>query len=301
MRIASLLSGATEVVCALGAGDRLVARSHECDRPAGVEALPVVSRPTFDVTGTSAEIDARVRGRLRSGQPLFEIDGDLLARLAPDLLLTQTQCEVCAVGPADLQRATDVGPRQLVALQAGTIEGVLAGFLEIADALDLAAKGERLVAGLRADLARTAEKVRSLRRPTVVCIEWIDPVFVAANWTAELVAAAGGVHLGRGPGRDSATTAWDEVRAADPEVLIVAPCGFGLERTRREMPTLVGRPGWPELRAVREGRVFLADGNVHFNRSGLGLFETADVLAEILHPAEVPPEHRGSAWALYRQ
>jgi iron complex transport system substrate-binding protein len=299
-RVASLLSAATELVCALGAGERLVARSHECDHPDWVKALPAASRPTFDITGSSREIDARVRARVQAGEPLYEVDQALLDRLAPDLVITQTHCEVCAVAPADLQRgAAPPRERVMLALQAGTLEGVLEGFQQVADRLGLAEAGRRLVESLRDRVRRVGERTRALDRPTVACLEWLDPVYAAANWTPELVALAGGIDaLGR-TGEHSTARPWDDVRRADPDVLVIAPCGFGLERTLGEMGTLAANPGWGDLRAVRDGRVFVADGNLYFNRSGPGLFETVDVLAEILHPSEFPARHRGRAWRRY--
>jgi iron complex transport system substrate-binding protein len=299
-RIASLLSAATELVCALGVGERLVARSHECDTPEWVKALPAASRPTFDITGSSREIDARVRALIAAGEPLYEVDQDLLDRLAPDLLITQTHCEVCAVAPGDIQRgAPTEAARPVVSLQAGTLEGVLDSFQQVADLLGLSERGRRLVAGLRERVDRVADRTRGLERPTVVCVEWLDPVYVAANWTPELVSLAGGVDaLGR-PGEHSSATPWNAVRRADPDVLVVAACGFGLERTLAEMDVLAANPGWSDLRAVRHGRVFVADGNLYFNRSGPSLFETVEILAEMLHPSEFAPTHHGRTWQPY--
>jgi iron complex transport system substrate-binding protein len=301
-RIVSLLAGATELVCALGAGERLVGRSHECDHPAWVQRLPVVSRATFDVSGSSQAIDARVRERLAAGRSLYEVDEERLADLAPDVILTQTHCEVCAVSPTDMAH----GPRTLtrkpvVALDGGTIDGILAGFMDVAGVLGLEVRGRELVAGIRARLEAISAATRALQHPTVVCLEWIDPVFPMSNGAPELVALAGGASLLGTPGQHSTTTPWDAVRDADPEVLVVAPCGFGLERTVAEMPTLAERPGWAELRAVRAGRVYAADGNLYFNRSGPSVFDTPELLAEILHQGVFPPRHEGRAWTHWRQ
>ena len=286
MRIVSLLASATELVCALGAGDRLVGRSHECDHPDWVKALPVVSRPTFDVTGSSAAIDALVRERLFAGAPLYAVDDARIAALAPDVILTQTHCEVCAVIPADVDRgvAPSLCRKQVVALRAGTLDGILEGFVEVAKVLGLESRGDALVAECRAKVARVRDRVAGLHRPSVVCLEWIEPVFAMGNWGPELVDHAGGESLLGRPGEHSATTPWDAVRAADPEILVVAPCGFGIDRTLSEMHLLRAQPGWRDLRAVREGRVFVADGNLHFNRSSPSVFDTIELLAEILHP-----------------
>ena len=196
-RIASLLASGTELVCALGLGDRLIARSHECDYPAWVKRLPAVSRPTFDVEGGSRAIDARVRERLRAGAPLYEVDEALLASLAPDVIVTQTHCEVCAVSPADLAHGTPpkLERRQVVALDTGTIDGILDGFRHVAGVVGAADAGDALVGRIRARLGALAGKTRALPspRPSVACLEWIDPVFAMGNWGPELVALAGGV------------------------------------------------------------------------------------------------------------
>jgi iron complex transport system substrate-binding protein len=285
-------------VCALGLGDRLVARSHECDFPAWVKRLPAVSRPTFDVAGASGDIDARVRERLRAGLPLYEIDESLLAALAPDVIVTQTHCEVCAVSPGDLAHATSpkLERRQVVALETGTIEGILDGFEAVAGVLGAADAGRALVAGIRARLAAVAERTRALPRPTIACLEWMEPLFAMGNWGPELVTLAGGTCALGVAGAHSTTLPWPALRAANPDVIVVAPCGFGVERTLAEMPTLAAHPDWPRLTAVRAGRVYVADGNLYFNRSGPLLFETPEILAEILHPSAFPPAHEGAVW-----
>ena len=304
-RIASLLASGTELVCALGLGERLVARSHECDFPAWVKRLPAVSRPTFDVGGSSGDIDARVRERLRAGAPLYEIDEPLLASLAPDVIVTQTHCEVCAVSPGDLAHGAPakLERRQVVALDTGTVDGILDGFQNVAGVLGAGDAGRALVAGIRARLASLAERTRALPgpRPSVACLEWIDPLFAMGNWGPELIAVAGGACALGAAGAPSTRLPTDRLRAADPDVIIVAPCGFGVERTLAEMPTLAALPGWGELAAVRAGRVFVADGNLYFNRSGPLLFDTPQILAEILHPDHFPPAHGDKIWRRYGQ
>jgi iron complex transport system substrate-binding protein len=298
MRVASLLASGTELVCALGLGDRLVARSHECDYPDWVRRLPAVSRPTFDVGGRSGDIDARVRERLRAGAPLYEIDEALLASLAPVVIVTQTHCEVCAVSVGDLAHAAPakLERRAVVALETGTIDGILAGFESVAGVLGAAEAGRALVAGIRARLVALAQRTRALPHPTVACLEWIDPLFAMGNWGPELVALAGGTCAVGAAGAHSTTLPWAALRAADPAVVVVAPCGFGLERTLAEMPALASCPDWAGLSAVRAGRVYVADGNLYFNRSGPLLFDTPEILAEMLHPAAFPPAHEGAVW-----
>jgi len=302
MQVVSLLASGTELVCALGAGDRLVGRSHECDNPEWVKRLPVCSAPTFDITGSSREIDALVRQRLRAGEPLYRVNEALLLELAPDVVITQTHCEVCAVSPKDVARgeSATLCRKQVVALSAGTLDGIFDGFREVAAVLRLPVAGETLVSELRARMAVIRELTQRLEPVTIVSLEWIDPVFNAGNWGPELAACAGGRDpLGRA-GEHSTVTAWARVIEVDPEVLLVAPCGFGIERTLREMHVLAARPDWRQLRAVRSGRVVIADGNRYFNRSGPSVVDSIEILAEILHPREFPPLHQGSCWQYYR-
>jgi iron complex transport system substrate-binding protein len=302
-RIVSLLASGTELVCALGLGDKLVGRSHECDHPPWVARLPEVSRPTFDIDGSSHDIDQRVRERLRDGKPLYEVDEALLAKLEPDVLITQTHCEVCAVSPSDLAHHAParLERRQVLALGGSTLREILGGFADVARVLGEPAAGLALVASLQARLDQLAERTRSLPRPSVVCLEWLAPLFAMSNWGPELVELAGGTSLLGIAGAHSTTTSWDAVREANPQVLVVAACGFGLERTLGEMSVLERQPGFRELRAVQSGNVFVADGNLYFNRSGPSLFETPELLAEMLHQEVFAPRHEGEVWRRWAQ
>lgn len=297
-RIVSLLASGTELVCALGLGDRLVGRSHECDFPAWVRRLPEVSCPTFDISGSSREIDERVRTRLQTGKPLYAVDEAKLLELAPELLITQTHCEVCAVSPADLahQAPAKLDRSPIVALSGGTLEHILSGFVEVATALGRAEAGAALVFALRQKLALLEQRVHGLPRPRVVCLEWIEPLFAMGNWGPELVALAGGDNLLGNIGAHSTTVPFQAVLEADPEVLIVAPCGFSLARAKAEMHIIQSLPGFSTLRAAKAGRVYVADGNLYFNRSSPSLFDTPEMLAEMLHPGQIEPRHEGTVW-----
>jgi iron complex transport system substrate-binding protein len=297
-RIVSLLASGTELVAALGLGERLVGRSHECDHPAWVKRLPALSRPAFDIHGTSAEIDARVRERLHAGLPLYEVDEAQLAALAPDIIITQTHCEVCAVSPGDLAHgpAAKLERHQVVALATGTVDGILDGFARVAEVLGAPEAGRALVAELRGRLERVAVITRPLPRPRVACLEWIEPLFAMGNWGPEIVEIAGGQSLLSAPGAHSTTLPFEALVAADPEIIVIAPCGFDLTRTLAELPPLIDRPGWRDLAAVRAGRAFAADGNFYFNRSGPMLFDTPAILAEMLHPDQFAPRHEGTIW-----
>jgi iron complex transport system substrate-binding protein len=297
MRIISLLASGTEIVCALGAGDWLVGRSHECDNPHWVRNLPVCTQPAFDINLSSAQIDAEVRRRLKAGEPLYHIDTNLIRKLRPELLITQEHCEVCAVTPGDVERAgCDVLAAQVLALSAGSVQGIFAGVRSIAHALGIPPAGEKLVAQMSARIRAVSEAVRNRPTPTVVMLEWIDPIFSMGNWGPELVEAANGKLLVGEKGQHSRAISWDAVREADPDQLIIAPCGFNLERALRELPLLEAQPGWEELKAVRAGQVAVADGNLYFNRSGTTIVETVEIIAEILHGHRAVPGGHAAAW-----
>jgi iron complex transport system substrate-binding protein len=284
MRVVSLLASATEIVCALGAGETLVGRSHECDNPDWVLRLPACSEPAFDVSVSSREIDTEVRRRLRSGEPLYHVHGELIQELRPDLLITQAHCEVCAVTPGDVQRSGACAlTAQQIALSASSLEGIFQGIRQIAKALNLEEEGDAVVLREQKRLDKVREEAARFSPPTVVMLEWTDPVFAMGNWGPELVEIANGnLLLGR-KGEYSAAIPGEQLRDADPEYLIVAPCGFNLERSLRELAVLEQYPWWSELQAVRNGNVAFADGNLFFNRSGMTISQTAEIIAEILH------------------
>jgi len=283
-RIVSLLASATEIVCALGAGDMLVGRSHECDNPDWVRQLPSCSAPAFDVSVSSLEIDTEVRRRIRSGEPLYHIDGDLIRDMRPDLLITQAHCEVCAVTPGDIERSSACTlTAQQIALSASTLDDIFKSIREISQALGLHEQGEALVRREQQRLEIVREKAARFRRPTVVMLECTDPIFAMGNWGPELVEIANGELLLGKKGEYSAAIPAEQLRDTDPEYLIVAPCGFNLERSLQEQAVLERHPWWQELQAVRKGNLVFADGNLFFNRSGMTISQTAEIIAEIIH------------------
>jgi len=295
MRVLSLLASGTEIVCALGAGDSLVGRSHECDNPEWVRRLPACSSPAFDVNVSSGEIDAEVRRRIRTGEPLYQIDTNLIRSLNPDLLITQAHCEVCAVTPGDMQRSNCVVVGEVLALVAGNVTGIYDGIRNVARAIRQECAGEALIEKMASRIRAVNEAVRDRRRPTVVILEWTDPIFAVGNWGPELVEAANGKLLIGEKGSHSAAIDWQQVRDADPEYLIVAPCGFDLARSRKELPHLQTLPGWFGLRAVKEGHVTFADGNKYFNRSGITIVDTVEIIATILHGYQSGDEQHSRA------
>lgn len=300
MRVVSLLASGTEIVCGLGAADALVGRSHECDNPPWVRSLPICTHPAFDVTVSSGQIDAEVRRRLTAGEPLYHVDTDLIRKLRPDVLITQSHCEVCAVTPGDVERAgCGILAAQVLALGAGTVQGIFDGITSIAQTLNLPGSGVDLISAMQRRMQAVTQAVRHLPAPTAVMLEWTDPIFSMGNWGPELVEAANGKVLLGDKGQHSRAIPWDQVRDADPDYLIVAPCGYDLERTIREVPLLEALPGWANLRAVRQGRVALADGNKYFNRSGTTIVETVEIIANILHGHRIEGDWQRAAWRAY--
>jgi iron complex transport system substrate-binding protein len=295
VRVVSLLASATEIVCALGAGEMLAGRSHECDNPNWVRRLPACSSPAFYVSVSSAEIDAEVRRRLRSAEPLYHVHAELIRQLQPDLLITQAHCEVCAVTPGDIERSGARATRQL-ALSASSLEEIFESIRRISKALGLDEQGEVLVQNERRRMHAVGEQAGRFKRPTVVALEWTDPLFAMGNWGPELVDIANGEGLLGRKGEYSVSIPAEQLREADPEYLIVAPCGFNLERTLREQAVLERYPWWGELQAVRKGNVAFADGNLFFNRSGMTVSQSAEIIAEILHGIQFGAETEGVHW-----
>lgn len=297
MRIVSLLASATEIVCALGAGEMLVGRSHECDNPDWVRKLPACSSPAFDISVSSGEIDAEVRRRLRSGEPLYHIHAELIRELRADLLITQSHCEVCAVTPGDVERSGACLPAaRQVALSASSLEQIFDGILRIGEALGLEDRAKALIREQRDRLDIVREKVARFTRPTVVMLEWADPIFAMGNWGPELVEIANGELLLGKMGEYSAAIPSEQLRDANPEYLIVAPCGFNLQRSLREQSVLERFPWWRDLQAVRNGNVAFADGNLFFNRSGMTVCQTTEIIAEILHCVSFAGGTDGVSW-----
>jgi len=295
MRIVSLLASATEIVCALGAGEMLVGRSHECDNPEWVRRLPACSEPAFDISVSSGEMDREVRRRIRAGEPLYHVHGELIRKLHADLVITQSHCEVCAVTPGDVQRSCGHDARQLD-LSAISLEEIWESMLRIARALGLEERGKALVDRELRRLDTVRAKAAQFKRPSVVMLEWADPLFAMGNWGPELVEIANGELLLGHKGEYSAAIPAERLRDADPEYLIIAPCGFGLERSLGEQRVLERYPWWQELQAVQNGTLAFADGNLFFNRSGMTVSQTAEIIAEILHGISFGEETEGIHW-----
>lgn len=302
MKIVSLLPSSTEIVCALGLQDSLVGRSHECDYPADVTALPILTAPKFNPDGRSYEINERVKAILQEAASVYRVDADLLKNLSPDYVVTQSQCDVCAVSFDEVQRVvcdyldTDA---HVISLEPNALDDVFADIQRVADALSIPEKGKDLIASMQNRIDAIADKVSSLDKPTMASIEWIDPLMAGGNWMPTLVEKAGGIELFGKANEHSHWITWDDLKEADPDILVMMPCGYNIDKTLSEMPALSNRPDWQTLRAVQNNQVYITDGNQYFNRPGPRLVESVEILAEILHPAHFGSGHQYSGWIKY--
>lgn len=299
-RIVSLIASATEIVCELGFAPYLVGRSHECDYPPSVEALPVCTRLKFNSDGRSYEIDQRVKALVQEALSVYLVDSTQLNELRPTHILTQSHCDVCAVSLKDVEKAvcelTQSNPI-IVALEPNSLEDVWRGFEQVATALNQPERAQPVVSRLKRQMESIAQKTGLLQvRPTVACLEWIDPLMAIGNWMPDLVEMAGGRNLLGAPGKHSSTMSWHDVVKKNPEILVVMPCGFDISRTLAEMDLLTGKPEWKNLAAVKNQKVFVTDGNQFFNRPGPRLLESLQILAEIFHPDLFRFGHEGKGW-----
>ena len=310
MRIVSLLASATEMIAALGCLDQLVGRSHECDYPPEVLTLPVVSTVQINTDTSSAQIDTQIKqlahealipedAALRA-LSIYAIDIEQLQALRPDVIFTQTQCEVCAVSERDVTQAvkqlTGLQPR-IVSLSPHRLSDVWEDLLRVGQALERRAQAEMLVQSYQQRLTRLQDATATLgTKPCVTVLEWLDPLMAAGNWTPELVVYAGGVNVFGEVGLHSPWLGWEELQAADPDVLVLSPCGFTLERTLLDVPLLQQHPAWYSLSAVKHGRIYAIDGNAYLNRSGPRLVESAELLARVLWQGQIDIDVNDNAW-----
>ncbi len=288
-RIVTLLPSATEIVRALGLEASLVAVSHSCDFPGPIEALPRVTRTRVPEDAPSGEIDAVVRQCLTQGKSLYELDVETLDRLRPDLIITQSLCQVCAVGPSEVSRALPAlrSAPEVLTLESSTLDGTLETMLEVGRATGRTREAEALVASLRrrVDLVRARAACRTAR-PRVAFLEWIDPPMCGGHWNPELVELAGGCDGLGEAGQPSRTVRWEEIVRLQPEVLVIACCGYTANRARQDLALLRGRPGFASLPCVRARRIHIMDGVGLFSRPGPGLVDSLEALAVVLDEAD---------------
>jgi iron complex transport system substrate-binding protein len=287
-QIVSFLPSATEIACALGLSDQLVGITHECDYPEEIVGKPIVVRAALPIeTMSQSEIDKAVAQRMREGRSLYEVDEKLLQALAPDLILTQDLCQVCAPSGNEVSQALNLLPKkpQILWLTPNSLDQIMDNVRDLGAATDRGKEAQELIASGQARLEAIAAVTRSLsKRPRVFCMEWLDPVYCSGHWVPEMVVLAGGVDALSQQGSDSVRIAWDEVVEWAPEVLIITPCGYNLEKSVEQASQLGSYPGWSDLPAVREGRVYAVDANSFFARPGPRVVDGTELLAHLIHP-----------------
>jgi iron complex transport system substrate-binding protein len=299
-RIISLLPASTEIICALGLSDNLVGRSHECDYPESVKALPICSDAKFLPGAKSAEIDQQVKEILTEALSIYEIDKALIQSLKPDVIITQAQCEVCAVSLKDVEEALSnlvSAETKIISLEPNTLADIFREIKEISVVFDVKEAGDNLIEDLEERIDLIKHKLKFFpSKPKVALIEWLSPIMVAGNWIPELVEIAGGTPLLAENGKHSPFVEWQQIYDANPDIFIVASCGFSIARTLQEIDLLLNLPGWRDLEAVKNNRIYIADGNAYFNRSGPRIVDTIEILAEIITPKYFNYGYEGEGW-----
>jgi iron complex transport system substrate-binding protein len=303
LRIVSLIPSGTEIVAALGLTDAIVGRSHECDYPPEIKDRPVCTQARLNSAAPSGEIHDKVNNLLQSALSIYQIKTDVLEKLQPTHIVTQDQCDVCAVSLKDVEQAvatlTNTSP-QIISLQPNILNDVWEDIRRVANVFGV--DSLQVIENLEARVKIVDQKTQGLSQtehlPTVACIEWTDPLMVAANWIPELVTLAGGQPLLSITGQSSTPLKWETLISSNPDAIIFMPCGFDLNRTRQEAQLFSQRPEWQQLHAVQSGRVYITDGNSYFNRPGPRLVDSLEILAEILHPEIFQYGYKEQAWQL---
>lgn len=300
IRIVSLIPSATEIVASLGLQNAMVGRSHECDYPPEISHLPVCTKARLDSNGSSNTIHNDVNKILQSALSIYKIKIDVLEKLQPTHILTQDQCDVCAVSLPEVEKAvtelTHSSP-QIISLQPNTLTDVWNDIERVGQIFGV--DSVKILENLESRVKICNRRIQGLsikEMPTVACIEWTDPLMTAANWIPELINLAGGQTLFSFVGKPSSQINWEILAASNPDVIIFMPCGFDLQRTKQEAKLLTQRPEWEKLHAVKTGRVFVTDGNAYFNRPGPRLVDSVEILAEILHPEIFEYGYQGTGW-----
>jgi iron complex transport system substrate-binding protein len=300
VRIVSLIPGGTEILAALGLVDAIVGRSHECDYPPEIHNRPICTQARLNSKASSSEIHDEVNNLLQSALSIYEIKTDVLEQLQPTHILTQDQCDVCAVSLDEVEKAVttliDSKP-QIISLQPNILQDIWADIERVGNTFSV--DSVKVIENLEARVKICQQKIQGLSLnevPTVVCIEWTDPLMVAANWIPELVNLAGGQSLFCATGQPSRRLPWETLLTTNPDVIVFMPCGFDLNRTRQEANLLTQRSDWEKLHATQSGRVYITDGNSYFNRPGPRLVDSLEILAEILHPEIFEYGYKGTGW-----
>ena len=298
--IVSLIPSGTEMVCALGCQEQLKGRSHECDFPLGISDLPICTAPNISVDGTSQDIHERVSGIVKDALSVYRVEVETLRTIKPDIIVTQTQCDVCAVSFTDVERALKESlayQPTLIPLHATNLQGVWDDLLRVAQGVGKEQGCRQLLTSYQSRISAIADRCKNeSSHPSVACIEWMEPLMAAGNWVPELVQFAGGQSTFGEPGAHAPWITWKALADVNPDMLILMPCGFSIPRIEEEMNILTQNPVWPSLKAVQKGRVYLTDGNQFFNRPGPRLVESLEIFAEIFHPTCFQFGHTGTGW-----
>ncbi len=303
LRIVSLIASATEILCELGFQKQIVGRSHECDFPHSILELEPCTKPKFDTTVSSREIDDQVKDVLKNSLAVYSVNEEIIKSLNPTHIITQAQCEVCAVSLKDVElmvqdwTGTDT---KVISLQPDSLEHIWADINLIAKSLDAEKKGIEAIARLKERMAKIRIESSVIQaKPKIACIEWIDPLMAAGNWVPELVELAGGHNLLGEAGKHSPWMSMQDLIESDPDKIIVMPCGFDIPRIKKEMNPLLKSEEFMNLRAVKANEVYITDGNQYFNRPGPRIVESLEIFAEIFHPSKFYFDLEGSGWQNY--
>lgn len=299
MRIVSLLPSTTEIVAALGKEDQLVGRSHECDYPENVQELPACTETKYEPDGTSYEIDQRIKAILQEGLSVYRVKQEQLNNLDPDVIITQDHCEVCAASLSDVKEAVKsaLGDNvEVISVSPSDLSSVVNSIRTIAKAINAEEAAEKLMESMKSRLKEMQDSVIKLRRPNVLCVEWLDPLMSAGNWIPELVQIAGGNPLAASAGEHSPYLEWTEIQRLDPDIITICPCGYAIDQTMSEISAVTSLDGWDNLQAVRNKQVFVMDGDQYFNRPGPRLVDSTHILGEIIHPSVFRNDKTHPGW-----
>ena len=298
-RVLSLLSSTTEVVYALGCEDQLIGRSHECDYPPEVMTLPICTKPKFNVDGSSIEVDGQVKSILQNALSVYYINEDLLKELKPDIILTQSQCEVCAVSEKDVKgvvkNITGINP-DIISVEPNSVKDIFKDIKIIAEALNVVDKGADLIEFMKNRIRTLKKSYDDKSELTVAAIEWIDPLMAAGNWVPELIEIAGGINLFGEAGKHSPWMEYKDLIEKDPQTIIIMPCGYNIQKSIFEIDSLIKQKGWQKINAVQNNKVYITDGNRYFNRPGPRIIESLEILIEIFHDDKTNFKHLDSGW-----
>ncbi|AYL98708.1 cobalamin-binding protein [Mucilaginibacter celer] len=299
-KIVSLLPAATEIICALGLEENLVGRSHECDFPESVRQLPVCTEANFTDGMSSIDIDIKVKGILADALSVYTVKREQIKALKPDVVITQAQCEVCAVSLKDVEEALESyldKQARIISLQPNSLDDIFKDIATVAAAFNVPQAGAGLLESLQERVDIIKHKLKFIEsKPTVACIEWLNPLMISGNWVPGLVNIAGGTALLAQDGKHSPYVQWEDIRLQDPEIIVVMPCGFSIERTMKEINLLLELPGFTELKAIKNDRLYIADGNQYFNRPGPRIVDSIEILAEIIRPKQFIFGYEGDGW-----